>query len=269
MTQRKKQQEEEAPTALPFVINHLRLQSVLLPLDEIALLEWLIMKYLAFGRKRFFYSLKRVAEENKLKKDRLRTILKKFIQWGIVDIKVEGNAAAHSRVTYFDVKPQEIEMHILDFINPSDKEYTRMWKRYMYDINMGYKTAYHTPANPRLGEKAHKILVRTYHERVRLYNKGELRAQWGEAPGSKKIETSLPANPTQIQRLAELMRIHGEEAVTDAFTALADDFLLGRIVYRNKPIQHPLSYFLAYNNLAGYTVFDMYLDKFNGNYTLG
>ncbi|GAB2545440.1 hypothetical protein GCM10027189_30260 [Rufibacter soli] len=80
-------------------------------LTEIILFEWLIVKARAFAKSRnldeFFYSKRRISAETHIKEDRITTIIKRFLQEGIIHTTTKGMP----KTTHFTIlKPRVIEL---------------------------------------------------------------------------------------------------------------------------------------------------------------
>ncbi|MBD5375455.1 MAG: hypothetical protein HDR77_08265 [Bacteroides sp.] len=244
-------------TDYPMAVNVIRLQAYLLPPDEAVFFDWLMVKAAAFGFKPFYYSYKRIYEELRINRTRLDTILRKFVEMGIVEISVKGDALARTKVTHFNVSLECVLNNLPQIINAQDTEYFEYWRSFLSNGMSGKKSKKPTKTAMKLAEEAFSELVKMYNNRIKMYNNGELT---GEKPKRKMRETSLPKSDSRMKKIAYLTQMHGTRAVCYSFTAFADAVLKGDI-----GCAHPLDYFLKHEN-GFYPVFDKYLDEFNESY---
>lgn len=95
----------------PLAINILKLQRYnydYFNCEEVVFFEYIVVKGMAFKKKKeFFHSSETIRKETGIKKSSLKTIIKKFIDLGILSTEVKGMP----RVTYFKVHfPKIIEL---------------------------------------------------------------------------------------------------------------------------------------------------------------
>ncbi|RNI29777.1 hypothetical protein EFA69_09570 [Rufibacter immobilis] len=91
----------------PLAINILRLQNYtdFFDLSEVVLFEWLMVKASSFKNLvEFYYSIRRIAEETKIRKAQLSTIIKKFEMLGIIKVERKGMP----KCSYFCVNKESV-----------------------------------------------------------------------------------------------------------------------------------------------------------------
>ncbi|RAU81973.1 helix-turn-helix domain-containing protein [Pontibacter arcticus] len=91
----------------PLAFNILRLQNYtdFFDLPEIVLFEWFMVKANSFKRlNEFYYSIRRIAEETRIRKAHLSTIIKKFEGLGIIQVEKKGMP----KCSYFSINKEKV-----------------------------------------------------------------------------------------------------------------------------------------------------------------
>jgi hypothetical protein len=91
----------------PLSFNILRLQTYtsFFDLPEIVMFEWLMVKASSFKKlDEFYYSLRRIAEETKIGKAQLATIIQRFEELGIINVERKGMP----KCSYFSVNKEKV-----------------------------------------------------------------------------------------------------------------------------------------------------------------
>ena len=91
----------------PLAVNILRLQNYtsFFDLSEIVFFEWLMIKASSFkNQHEFYYSVRRIADETKIRKAQLATIIKKFEGLGIITVEKKGMP----KCSYFHVNKEPV-----------------------------------------------------------------------------------------------------------------------------------------------------------------
>lgn len=91
----------------PLAVNILRLQtySDYFDLPEIVFFEWLMVKAYSFRKRgEFYYAVRRIAEETRIKKAQLATIINRFEELGITTVESKGMP----RCSHFNVNKERV-----------------------------------------------------------------------------------------------------------------------------------------------------------------
>lgn len=107
---------------MPLCTNVMRLQSYLIPPDEVVLFDWFTVKQFSFKYKEFHYSQSRIEDETRIKRTRQDAIINKFEKLGFLKTTVKHNEITRGRVRYFNVKFDMLadEDILGEIINPED-----------------------------------------------------------------------------------------------------------------------------------------------------
>jgi hypothetical protein len=250
---------------IPLCINILRLKSYLLPPDELMFFDWLIVKQISFNYKDFFYSQSRIESETRIKRSRQEIIVKKFIEFGIIDSQVRENKETRGRVRYFKVNFDALsdENILCEIISSKEglfKDFMAFMKYHSSEQKKSLKTVKKDVIDHSVSDRIYKLLNDTYERRRIMYNNGELIEK---KPKQKKSATQLQRNKIIDRKLQKLSETYDDNTIKNSFIAYID-----AIFKEEADPNNLMSYFLSYKEVSGsFNVFEYYLDYFNLNYS--
>ena len=250
---------------IPLCVNTIRIQNYLLPPDEVIMFDWLLIKSISFGYVEFHYSQSRIEKEIRIKRTRQDKIISLFQELKFLTVSVKEFSYSKGRVKHFHVSfdvlsDKDVLSEIIDsessifnnfisFMEYHSSEQKKITKRSKKDEVVSNDNS----------DTVYKTMNDTYVRRIKMYNNGELT---NEKPKRLKSQTQLQSNRIINKRLNLLNKKYDVNTIINSFTAYTDAVFKGE--------EHPdnfMNLFLSYNEIDdSWTVFDVYLNKFNLNY---
>ena len=236
----------------PLAINILKLQEYNFnktKLDEVVFFEWLVIKRISFGTDTFFYQQRRITEELGIKRTRLETLRKLFINIGLV---VEyGNV--FNTATY-TVSLQFVET----FIKYSVKE------EYQKNKILNIDKLHFNTKKPIIEKDRKKIklliddLNEIFNNRREIYN--------NKNEDQEYTYTGLPVNEKSYKQLNELHKVYENKIIKNSFTSYCDEV----IVYKDRVVKANMTnHFSSYDFMTErFEVFERHLNNYNLHYAI-
>jgi hypothetical protein len=236
----------------PLAINILKLQEYNFSetkLDEVVFFEWLVIKRISFGTDTFFYQQRRITEELGIKRTRLETLRKLFINIGLV---VEyGNV--FNTATY-TVSLQFIETFIKYAVK---KEYQKTKTLNIDKLHFNTKK----PISIKDRKKIKFLLDdlnEVYNSRREIYNDKNIDQEY--------TYTGLPINEKSYKQLNELSKVYSDEIIRNSFVSYCDEV----ITYKDRVVKANMTnHFSSYDfTTERFEVFERHLHNYNINYSI-
>lgn len=236
----------------PLAFNILKLQEYNFKktkLDEVVFFEWLVIKRISFGTDTFFYQQRRITEELGIKRTRLETLRKLFVNLGLV---IEyGNI--FNTVTY------TVNLLFIDnFIKYGVKE------EYQNEKSLNIDKLHFNTKKLISKKDRNKIklllndLNEIFNDRRKTYN--------NENSDKEFMLTGLPVNEKSYQQLNTLCKVYENEIIKNSFISYCDEVILytDRIVKANMT-----NHFSSYDFVTErFEVFEKHLHNYNLNYAI-
>lgn len=249
---------------IPLCTNIMRLQSYLLPPDEVVLFDWFVVKQVSFKYKEFHYSQKRIEEETRIKRTRLEIIIMKFETLGFLKSDVRENKDTRGRVRYFKIYFELLsDSDVLsEIINPGSsifKNFIKYMKHLLAEQKKSLKIPKEHEIDSSTPNRVYLLLNDTYEKRRVMYNDGGMT---DEKPERAKSQTQLQRNKPIDRKLERLSKKYDDNAISHAFTSYTDS-----VFKEESTPDNFMNYFLSYDDVAdSFNVFEYHLNYFNLHY---
>lgn len=253
---------------IPLSINILRLQNYKLSPDETVFFDWLIVKSISFGYKKFHYSQARIEKETRIKRTRQDTIIRKFCyELMFLNSTVEEHVYTKGRVRFFFVNFKQLtDKDVLsEIIEPESKLFSNFIAYFEYHSEVQKKiskteNAAKTTDDISDSDEIYYSLDDVYETRRKMYNSGKIT---GSKPERLKLETQMQRNKIINKKLIKLSQVYDDNAVRHSFTAYIDAVFKGDEMPKNI-----MYFFLTFDDVNGsFPIVDKYLNHFNLNYS--
>lgn len=236
----------------PLAINILKLQEydfTKTKLDEIVFFEWLVIKRISFGTDTFFYQQRRVTEEIGIKRTRLETLRKLFINLGlVVEYGNVFNTATYTVSLVF----------IANFIKYGVK------KEFQETRSLNIDKLHFNTKKPLSIKDRKKIknlldeLNKVYNSRREIYNDNNTEQEY--------TYTGLPINEKSYKQLNELSKFYSDEIIRNSFVSYCDEV----ITYKDRVVKANMTnHFSSYDFISErFEVFERHLHNYNIHYSI-